>query len=188
MEGQFCCNLFGESNRKSREAGRAGRQRRPFSQAAPGQPGLLRGDFLHASVRKGSRRDSAGRKIAEYRGPDGRGACRQMSSRSCKTPEESIRFACASRGMGGYRKPQGIGHQTLRKERRFQRENPDEPTNLRSGRRACCASNKSLPGRMVVWTQQKCCEKDRVVIPREAVSVKAEGRCSEAVKAESGGA
>lgn len=188
MGWRFCDELFGGSGRKSREAGRAGRQRRPFSQAAPGQPGLLRGDFLHASVRKGSRRGSDGRKIAGHCGPDGRGACRQMSSGRRKTTGESVRFACASRGMGGYRKPQGPGHQTLRKKRRFQRENPDEPTNLRSGRKACCASNRSLPGRMVVWTQQKCCEKDRVVIPREAVTVKAEGRCSEAAKAETGGA
>lgn len=188
MGWRFCYELFGESGRKSREAGSAWRQRRPFSEAAPGQPGLLRGDFPHASVRKGSRRGSAGRKIAGHCGPDGRGACRQMCCWSRKTPTESFGFACASRGMGSYRKPQGTGHQTLRKKCNFQRKNPDEPTNLRSGRKVCCANNRSLPGRMVVWTQQKCGEKDRVVIPREAVSVKAEGRCSEAAKAESGGA
>jgi hypothetical protein len=55
MEWQFCEALFGERNRKSRDAGSAGRKRRPFSRAAPGRPGLLRGDFPHASVKKGSR-------------------------------------------------------------------------------------------------------------------------------------
>jgi len=55
MEWQFCGTLSGENDRKSRDAGSAGRKRRPFSRAAPGQPGLLRGDFPHASVKKGSR-------------------------------------------------------------------------------------------------------------------------------------
>ena len=104
MEWQFCWALFGEDNKKSREAGRAGRQRRPSSQASPGQPGLLRGDFPHASARKGSRRGSDGRKIAGHCGPDGRGACRQMFSYGRKTVGQGLPIRLRKQGDG---KPTG---------------------------------------------------------------------------------
>jgi len=141
MERQFCGALFGENDRKSRDAGSAGRKRRPFSRAAPGRPGLLRGDFPHASVRRGSRQSPTAARspvAADPTAGEPAGRClRDVARRPERCP---IRLR--KQGIGGRRQPQGAGHRTACKRCSFPRENPDEPTNLKSGRRACCASSE----------------------------------------------
>lgn len=155
--GKHCCTLFGERNRQSRDAERAGRKRRPFSQAAPGQPGLLRGGSSHENVKRGSRQGSAGLTIAGHCGPDGRGACRQMSSRVAR-PWKKVADSPAQAGGWGAdssRKALFIRHparDAVSRERTLTNRRTSNP----AGGRAAQAAKSSW--RMVVWPLQQCGE------------------------------
>jgi len=105
-----------------------------------------------------------------------------------KSPAKSSGFACASRGI--WREPEAAKYRSSNssEEGWFPEREPrrtDEPQIWPEGE---LRKQRSFPGRMVVWTRQRCREKDRAVMPREVVIVQTMGRCTEAAKADFGGA
>jgi hypothetical protein len=99
---------------------------------------LLRGGSSHENVKRGSRRGSDGRKIAGPRGPDGRGACRQMISCGRKTAGQGLPIRLCKQGDG---KPTGSGNAPV--IRRFARS-ADSRERTRTNRRT-----SNLAGRRV---------------------------------------